>query len=227
MHILGISGSPRGPRSNTRGLVERVLEGARVSGAEVEFFDLSTMNLAYCTACGACHVKGTCPIKDDIEPLLEKMLTADGLVLGSPLYFNGVTAQLKTVLDRLSHAIHCQLFLGAYACSVATSGSAEYDMALTYMNDLLVRLGCAVVGGVGAAASDPGALKAAGEDAFNLGRDLVQAIKERRTYPEQNAVHAAMRERFERLVSFNKDTWPCEYQVLDVPQAAVNAGQPH
>ncbi len=68
-------------------------------------------------------------------------------------------------------------FSAGCACSVATAGSAEYDLTLNYMNDVLVRLGCAVVGGVGAAASDPAALKTAGDDAVALGRDLVRAIE--------------------------------------------------
>ena len=211
MRILGISGSPRGEQSESRKLVERVLEGAQASGAEMELVDLSKLHLSFCTACSACHVTGKCPVKDDIEPLKAKMLEADGLVLGSPLYFNGVTAQLKTLLDRLSHIIHCQLFLGKYACSVATSGSTEYDITLHYMNEELVLLGCTVVGGVGAAAPIPGAVQKAGEDAYALGRKLAGDIQNHTIYESQAPLHAEMHERFKRLISFNKDTWPYEY----------------
>lgn len=112
MRILGISGSPRGQESNTRKLVERVVEGAKSVGAEAELVDLSEMNIAYCVACNACHITGKCTRKDDMIELHQKMLTCDGLVLGSPVYFSSVTAQLKTVIDRLSDVIHCQHFLG-------------------------------------------------------------------------------------------------------------------
>ena len=211
MRILGISGSPRGQRSGTRRLVERVLEGTQAAGAEVELVDLSELNLAYCVACDSCHAIGTCSRTDEFGPLRDKMLAADGLVLGSPLYFNSVTAQLKTVIDRLADVIHCQLFLGKYACSVCVSGGPEHELGVTYMNGVLMRLGCAVVGGVGASRSIPGSFEAGERDAVALGRDLVQAIREKRAYPDQDEVHAAMHERFKRLITMNKDHWPHEY----------------
>ena len=211
MRILGISGSPRGHRSGTRRLVERVLEGAQAAGAEVELVDLGEVNIAYCVACDACHASGTCSRTDEFAPLREKLLAADGLVLGSPLYFNSVTAQLKTVIDRLADVIHCQLFLGKYACSVCASGGAEHDLGVSYMNGVLVHFGCTVVGGAGASRSIPGSFEAGERDAAALGRDLVQAIQEKRTYPEQDVVHAEMHGRFKRLITLNKDHWPHEY----------------
>ena len=211
MRIIGISGSPRGRQSNTRKLVERVLEGARGCGAEVELVDLGEMKIDYCIACDHCHAKGPCSRQDEFSPLRERMIAADGLVFGSPLYFDSVTAQLKTLIDRLPQVVHCQQFLGKYACSVATSGSGDYEMAIRYMNGLLMRLGCSVVGGVGGAVAIPGSLQAAEQDALALGRDLAQAITEQRKYPDQEPIHADMRERFKRLVTFRKDDWVWEH----------------
>jgi len=179
---------------------------------EVELVDVCGLKIDYCTACDACHATGTCSRKDEFGPLKEKMLAADGLVFGSPLYFNAVTAQLKTVIDRLADVIHCQRFLGKYACSVCTSGGAEYDIGTAYMNGVLLRFGCAVVGCVGASASIPGSMEKAERDAAELGCDLVRAVQERRAYPEQEAVHAEMHERFKRLIALNKDHWPHEYE---------------
>jgi multimeric flavodoxin WrbA len=212
MHIVAITGSPRGKQSVTRSLVERVLEGAKSAGAETELVDVSSMDMSYCIACNTCHIKGQCVLDDDIVDLQEKMLQADGIVLGSPVYFNSVTAQMKTVMDRLSQVIHLQSFLGKYACSVVTAGGPEIDITLAYMNDELIRLGCTVVGGVGATISIPGSLEAAELNAVSMGRDLVKAIEEKRTYPDQDTAHAAMHERFKRLVAFNKDNWPYEYE---------------
>jgi multimeric flavodoxin WrbA len=211
MYILGISGSPRGQRSSTRRLVEKVLEGARAAGAEVELVDLGNLKIDYCIACDSCHATGLCSRKDEFGPLREKLLAADGFVFGSPLYFNSVTAQLKTVIDRLAEVIHCQLFLGKYACSVCVSGGAEYDLGTAYLNDVLVRLGCAVVGSVGASASISGSMEAGEAAAFDLGSELIRSIRKKRTYPEQESIHADMHERFRQLVSLNKDQWPHEY----------------
>ena len=85
-------------------------------------------------------------------------------------------------------------------------------MAIDYMDGVLMRLGCSVVGGAGGAVAIPGSLQAAEQDTLALGRDLAQAIAERREYPDQEPVHADMRERFKRLVTFRKDEWAWEYE---------------
>ncbi|MDH7601861.1 MAG: flavodoxin family protein [Armatimonadota bacterium] len=212
MYVIGISGSPRGEASSTRRLVERVLDGAQSAGADAELVDITRVRVAYCVACDSCHATGKCSRDDEFGQVKEKLLSAQGIVLGSPLYFNSVTAQLKTVIDRLADVIHCQLFLGKYACSVCAAGGTEYDLGLSYMNGVLTRLGCNVVGGVGASRAVPGLYEKAEEEAFELGRALVQAIREGRTYEDQEAVHAEMRERFMRLIAANRDHWPYEYE---------------
>jgi len=211
MKIIGISGSPRGEKSSSRRLLECVLEGAERVGAEVELIDLSSIKLEYCAACETCHISGTCTRDDDFWHIHDKMISSDGIVLASPVYFNSVTAQLKTVVDRLSDVVHCLKFLGKYACSVSTAGGLEHDLAIKYMNELLMRFGCSVVGGVSAAMSVPGSLEKAEQEASELGKELALAISEKREYPEQMAVHSAMRERFKRLIMINKDNWPYEY----------------
>lgn len=212
MRIIAITGSPHGQQSVTRSLVERVLQGARSAGAETELVDVTSVNMSYCIACNTCHIKGPCGLDDDIVDLQKKMLQADGIVLGSPVYLNSVTAQLKTVMDRLSQVIHLQSFRGKYACSVVTAGGPEIEITLGYMNDELIRLGCNIVGSVGATVSIPGSFEAAELNAVSLGKDLVKAIEEKRTYPDQENVHAAMHERFKHLIAFNKDNWPYEYE---------------
>jgi len=211
MKIIGISGSPRGEKSNSRRLLVRVLEGAKTTGAEVELIDLSNVKLDYCVACETCHVSGICTRDDDFWHIHDKMLESDGIVLASPVYFNSVTAQLKTAIDRLADVIHCQRFLGKYACSVSTAGGPEHDLAINYMNELLIRFGCYVVGGVGATMAFPESFEQAEQDALALGKELVSAITEKRDYPEQKSVHSAMHERFKRLITINKDNWPYEY----------------
>ncbi|MGQ9454866.1 MAG: flavodoxin family protein [Armatimonadota bacterium] len=212
MYVLGISGSPRGLESTTLQLVRCVLEGASAAGADVELVDITQVRIDYCVVCGSCHATGKCTRQDEFDGVREKMLLADGIVLGSPLYFDCVSAQLKTAIDRLSDVIHCQLFLGKYGCSVCSSGSPDYKIGTDYMNSILTRFGCNVVGCVGAAPAVPGSLQAAQEEALRLGEELVAAIREKRQYPEQDIVHNQMRERFARLVLANKDHWQYEYE---------------
>ncbi len=211
MYILGITGSPKGAKSQTRRLMESVLAGAQATGATTELVDLSTLDVKYCTACGACYAKGACVINDDYPPLLAKMLVADGLVFGSPLYFSSCTAQFKTMLDRMADPIHTQRFLGKYGCAVATSGGPEFPEVNDYLTNVLVRFGAFSVGSVGCAAMMPGAMERALPDATALGGTLAQAIADRPVFADQQAIHAAMHARFKALVTMSQERFPYEY----------------
>src|SRR5512137_3132129 len=141
MKIIGISASPKMEKSQTRRLVMGVLEGARQTGADITLVDICSLKINYCTACGTCYATGECIHDDDFPVLLEKMLTADGIVLGSPNYINQVTAQLKTMLDRMADMVHCQSFAGKYGCAVCTAGGAKADEVADYMNEALQSYG--------------------------------------------------------------------------------------
>ncbi len=130
MKVLGICASPRGSKSTTLRLVQAALEGAKASGAEVELVDVCKLDIKFCNACQVCFKEGKCVHKDDFQGLYEKILAADGLVWGSPNYFRSVTAQMKTFIDRMADAVHCQLLRGKYCCSVSSGGS-NYDQVTT------------------------------------------------------------------------------------------------
>ena len=110
MKILGINGSPLGSG-----------ESIRRRGAELA--DLCELRIEYCNACGTCYKTERCIHEDDFQELYDKILVSGGLVLGSPVYFGSVTAQMKTLIDRMSDSIHCQLLHGKYGCAVSTAGS--------------------------------------------------------------------------------------------------------
>jgi multimeric flavodoxin WrbA len=100
MRILGISGSPR-KDGNTDTIIKEALNAANEEGAEIELIRLSDYNLSPCTACGVCHKTKDCSIKDDYEKLYQLIAKSDGIIIGSPSYFQGVTAQMKTFIDRI------------------------------------------------------------------------------------------------------------------------------
>lgn len=212
MKILGINGSPKGEKSQTRRLVLGVLEGARQTGADVTFVDCCDLDIKYCTACGTCYAKGECIHDDDMPALYEKMLDCDGIVLGSPVYINSVTAQLKTVLDRMADGIHCQHFTGKYGCAVSTAGGSMADEVADYINQTLLNLGATTVGKVGVIlGADPNAIVPAEKQAKELGRKLADAIKTQWKDPAQAKIQAERRGYFRYLVSANKDAWTHEY----------------
>ncbi|NMB79373.1 MAG: flavodoxin family protein [Methanomicrobiales archaeon] len=212
MKILGINASPKGDKSQTRRLVMAVLEGARQSGADVTFIDICSLDIHYCTACGTCYAKGECVFDDDYTMLLEKMLEADGIVLGSPNYINAVTAQLKTMLDRMADIVHCQSFAGKYGCSVCTAGGSYANEVAEYMNMALLNFGATTVGKVAVhVGADPDAITGGEKTAKELGRTLADAIKNKTTDMAQEKIHTERKEYFKRLVMFNKDLWKHEY----------------
>jgi multimeric flavodoxin WrbA len=212
MKILGICASPRGSKSTTLRLVQAVLDGARTAGATVELVNVCDLDIKYCNACQVCFKKGKCVHKDDFEELYNRILAADGLVWGSPNYFHTVTAQMKTLIDRMADAIHCQLLTGKYCCSVATGGN-NYDQVTDYLDGLMMNFGALVTGNVGALMSKgPGSLEEAEKKALQLGKTLAEDICTKRDYIGQREMQEEIRGYFKNLVKMNKDNWEHEYE---------------
>ncbi len=212
MKILGICASPRGSKSTTLRLVQALLNGAKEAGAEVELVDVCDLDIKFCNACQACFKTGVCVHKDDFQGLYDKILAADGLVWGAPNYFRSVTAQMKTLIDRMADAVHCQLLTGKYCASVASGGS-NYDQVTTYLDGLMLNFGAFVTGSVGAAMNQgPSAMEEAERKAFALGKSLAEDIRVKRDYIEQREMQEEIREYFKALVKMNKDSWEHEYE---------------
>ena len=173
MKIIGLNGSPHGKNSQTLRLVAKVLEGAKDSGADTEYIDLCELEINFCTGCGVCYAKGDCISADDYPELLEKILVADGIVLGSPNYINNVTAQVKVVLDRMADVIHCQMLSGKYGCSVSTAGGSGAEEVAAYLNRSLQQMGATTVGLVGVnILGNPAAITNREKETYNLGTVL-------------------------------------------------------
>ena len=101
MKIVTILGSPR-PQSNSTILAEYFNTKAEESGARVQTHVLNDMTFRGCQACDGCRrgEGGPCVVKDDLTPVLADIVQADLLVMASPVYFGGISAQLKTFFDR-------------------------------------------------------------------------------------------------------------------------------
>jgi multimeric flavodoxin WrbA len=99
MKILGISASPRKDGATVT-MLNEALKAAKAAGAEVEMFSVAGKNIQPCEGCWSCTKTGKCKQKDDVTVLFEKMLAADGIIFGSPVYFYGMTAQAKAIIDR-------------------------------------------------------------------------------------------------------------------------------
>jgi len=99
MKILAISCSPR-KGGNTETMLRAALDTAQADGAETELISLSGKRINPCDGCYACRRTGQCHIQDDMQELYDKMWQADGILVGTPVYFWNVTAQAKAMIDR-------------------------------------------------------------------------------------------------------------------------------
>jgi multimeric flavodoxin WrbA len=105
--IIIIDGGPR-KNFNTAAMLQKFAEGAGSVSDQIEVKTVRLYDLDYrgCMSCMACKIKGkasnVCRFKDALTPVLEDVAGADGLVLGSPIYFGDVTGQMRTFLERLA-----------------------------------------------------------------------------------------------------------------------------
>ena len=109
MKVLGLFGSPR-RGGNTEILLEEALKGAEAGGAEIERLYLTDLKITPCTECHGCDSTGNCVILDDMQKIYPKLLEADIIILASPIFFYGVTAWAKILIDR-SQALWAKKYL--------------------------------------------------------------------------------------------------------------------
>lgn len=188
--IMIILGTAR-KNGNTANVANWVAEGAREAGADVELVDASklTVKANGCLHCLGCQKSDEyrCVVGDDASSVVAKMFEKDVVVLATPVYFGGVSAQLKQVIDRMYCLI--KVLNGPYTVCpgikdisfalVATSGGDEnYGMSLLsqHMKGMMMGLGKTlqelIVTG---APAEPGEIKSDGsikERAVVFGRDL-------------------------------------------------------
>ncbi|MDQ1279928.1 MAG: hypothetical protein QG670_1190 [Thermoproteota archaeon] len=96
--ILGICGSPR--QKATEYVLREALNTLEKAGFKTEFFTVRGKDIRFCSHCDYCIKNYECIIKDDIQHLYSLLKKAKGIIMATPVYNGGVTAQLKTVMDR-------------------------------------------------------------------------------------------------------------------------------
>ena len=187
MKVLGIMGSPR-LKGNTDLLLEEALRGVQSRGAEVEKIVVDKLNIAPCREYYGCLKDGNCVIRDDMDDIYPKLLEADRIIIASPMFFYGLTGQLKALIDRcqalwarkyvLKQASPNLIRKGAFIGVGATGGEKLFEgsiltvkyffraIGVTYVDELLVR----GVDKKGEIRGYPAALS----DAFELGKRLAQ-----------------------------------------------------
>ena len=176
MNILILSGSPR-KGGNTELLAEAFAKGAS-EHHHVEIVSVRDYNVNPCVGCNACFKSnGVCAQKDDMVLIYEKMNQADMLVIASPIYFYGISAQLKAVIDRFHNPIRDSFHIKKMALLLVGAATlpelfdailTEYNLCLKFFE--IEDAGKVLVRGV----KDKGDIKGTRfiEDSYQLGTSL-------------------------------------------------------
>ena len=145
MKILVLNGSPR-PNGNTNGMIKAFRKGAASVGHQVDVIDVCRMKINGCLACEYCHTKGRgeCVQKDGMQQIYALLSESEMLVIASPIYYHGITGQLKCVLDRFySAAYPSRPPKLKKAAMILSSGAPDmyYGAMFSYQGDFLDYLG--------------------------------------------------------------------------------------
>ena len=136
MKVLLVNGSPheKGETYTALSIVEKSLNE---NGIEVEWFWIGTKPVRGCIACGGCAEKFRCVFNDDVaNDLTEKMIEADGIIIGTPVYFSGANGALTAILDRVFYSAqtHGNLLTGKPASAIATMYRSGANSAIDRIN---------------------------------------------------------------------------------------------
>ena len=125
--VLIIAASPR-KNGNSTILALKAAEGVKSAGGETELVPIGNLKIAPCNACDACRTKpdAGCVIKDDMQPLYQKIRDAQGIIFATPVYWFNMSAQMKLFIDR-TYAVYDE---GVYAFT-----GKDVGVILTYEDE--------------------------------------------------------------------------------------------
>lgn len=149
MKILVITGSPR-KNGNSNTLADNFIKGAQEAGHNVVRFDSAFKDVHPCVACNKCGMNGQCVFKDDFEFVKANIVDADAVVFATPMYYFGISAQIKGVIDRF-YAINGQIHVPKKAVLLMTyadTSAKEAQPIINHYESLLNYLGWSDAGKV-------------------------------------------------------------------------------
>ena len=107
--VAAFFGSPR-VEGNTYLLLQKAIEGAKDAGAQVEVFNLNDMDILPCQDCDECVETGECIYNDDMDQIYDAIRKSNRFILASPVFFFGISAQAKAMVDR-AQSLWCEKYL--------------------------------------------------------------------------------------------------------------------
>ena len=188
MKILCIIGSPR-KKGNTSILVDKIIEGLSTDDAKISKYFLDDLNINFCRGCYGCESQGECVQQDDMSELFSKMCDADGIVFGTPIYYYGMTAQAKAIIDR-SYSLNTpetslRNKVGGIVTVAGSLGMIDAIKDFYFLFAVKQMLPASYVAMYSGAVDDLKKLEKGMSASRDLGRQMVKLAEKKFRYPEE------------------------------------------
>ena len=149
MKVLGICGSPR--QQATEHVLSEALQVLKEKGFETKLWTVRGKEIGFCTHCDYCLVEKQCVIQDDMQELYVLLTEAKGIIIATPVYNGGVSAQIKAVMDRTRAAVasDANIFKGKIGMGIAVGGdrAGGQELALIQIHTFFILNGIIPVSG--------------------------------------------------------------------------------
>ena len=171
MNVLILNGSPH-PQGNTKAMIDAFVKGAAENGNNITVFDVCKKQIAGCKGCEYCHTKGNgaCVQKDDMQELYTLLVEAEMLVIASPIYYFGYSAQLQAAIHR-TYAIGIPGKLKKAALLLSSGSDGVYDGAIFEYRQICEWMKLEDIGILTAHGSENGSAEKM-KEAENIGRSV-------------------------------------------------------
>jgi multimeric flavodoxin WrbA len=133
MIVVGICGSPR--QQATEHILKEALRQLEEKGFETKLWSIRGRDIGFCTHCDYCLTNKECVVQDDMQDLYVQLTEAKGIIIASPVYNGGVSAQIKAVMDRCRAAVAADknFFKGKIGMGIAVGGDRAGGQELALM----------------------------------------------------------------------------------------------
>ena len=142
--ILGISGSPW-HNGNSEVALSRIINNCK-KYAIVSMYNASQMNINMCDGCLTCEETGHCHQNDDMKNIIEQIMTADIIIISTPVYFDGLPAILKNILDRTNPLCNSISGKEAYILTFGQADKTSWERACTCLENYFEVMNISVIG---------------------------------------------------------------------------------
>jgi len=145
--VIALHASKR--KMNTYKLLLQIKQELARDDVEVEILSLYDFNIQDCLGCEKCIIHDDCVHHDDVEILMNKMMSADGIIISSPVYLQQVSGKLKNFIDRTCKWYHRPVLYAKPVLCVATTKGSGLKSTLSYLQSVAVQWGAMPAGSIG------------------------------------------------------------------------------